>query len=80
MNNEKHEYYVFARINRGDDLMFIGSVDADSDSLAKIYANFTYDEEDWFEMFVVKKENFLPVSLSDGVMNYESRIKGAEAI
>jgi|GEM_PF-925537 len=80
MNSEKHEYYVFVRINRGDDLVFIGSVDADSDSLAKIYANFTYDEEDWFDMFVVKKENFLRVALSDGVMNYESRIKGAEAI
>lgn len=80
MNNGKHEYYVFTRINRGDDLMFIGSVDADSDNLAKIYANFTYDEENWYEMFVVRKDHFLQVPLSDGVMNYESRIKGDEAV
>lgn len=73
-----HEYYVFTRIKRGDDLIFIGSVDADSDHLAKIYASYTYDEEDWFEMFVVQKDHFLKVALSEGVMNYESRVKGAE--
>lgn len=76
----KYEYYVFTRIKRGDDLLFIGSVDAETDNLAKIYANYTYDEEDWFEMFVVKKDNFLNVLLTEGVMNYEERVKGAELI
>ncbi|NSL50540.1 hypothetical protein [Calidifontibacillus erzurumensis] len=76
----KHEYYVFTRIKRGDDLMFIGSVDAETDNLAKIYANFMYDEEDWYEMFVVRKDNFLNVQLSDGVMNYKERVQGAELI
>ncbi|MBU8908224.1 hypothetical protein [Desertibacillus haloalkaliphilus] len=80
MINQKSEYYVFTRIKRGDDLLFIGSVDADSDNLAKVYANYTYDEEDWFEMFVVKKDDFLQVKLSDGVMNYQSRVKGAEVV
>ncbi|MFC0560735.1 hypothetical protein [Halalkalibacter alkalisediminis] len=80
MNNEKQEYYVFTRIKRGDELLFIGSVDADSDNLAKVFANYTYDEEDWFEMFVVRKNHFLKVALSEGVMNYESRVKGAEVL
>lgn len=76
----RHEYYVFTRIKRGDELLFIGSVDAETDNLAKIYANFTYDEEDWFEMYVVRKDNFLNVQLSDGVMNYQERVKGAELV
>lgn len=78
MRNEEKEYYVFSRAKRGDDLMFIGSVDADTDNLAKVYANFTYDEEDWYEMFVVNKEDFLQVGLSESVMNYETRVKGAK--
>lgn len=77
---KKYEYYVFTRIKRGDDLLFIGSVDAETDNLAKIFANYTYDEEDWFEMFVVRKDNFLNVQLTEGVMNYEERVKGAELI
>jgi hypothetical protein len=76
--SKKSVYYVFTRIKRGDDLTFVGSLDADDDNLAKIYANYIYDEEDWFEMFVVQKENFLGVPLSDGAMNYESRVKGEE--
>ncbi|ARK29749.1 hypothetical protein [Halalkalibacter krulwichiae] len=80
MTNNKKEYFVFTRIKRGDELLFIGSVDADTDNLAKAYANYTYDEEDWFEMYVVQKEHFLKVALSQGVMNYESRVKGAEVL
>jgi hypothetical protein len=77
--SKKTEYFVFARINRGDDLTHIGSVVADSDNLAKLYAKYTYDEEDWFEMFVVQKENFLKIALVDQVLNYESSVLGGEA-
>lgn len=43
---EKITYDIFARINRGDNLMHIGTVEAENSELAKVYATFTYDEED----------------------------------
>ncbi|PEZ76468.1 hypothetical protein [Bacillus sp. AFS017274] len=53
------EYDVFSRINRGDDLMHIGTVEADNDELARVYARYIYDEEKWVEMFIVKRENMI---------------------
>ncbi|MET3318833.1 UNVERIFIED_ORG: 1,2-phenylacetyl-CoA epoxidase PaaB subunit [Peribacillus simplex] len=62
MNNKavkQFEYNVFSRINRGDDLMHIGTVEANSDELARVYARYIYDEEKWVEMYIVKRENMI---------------------
>ena len=59
-------YDVFARKNRGDNLYHVGYVDAFDDESAKVYAWKTYDEENWFEMCVVKREHIIPVNRDDG--------------
>ncbi|WP_336864552.1 hypothetical protein [Peribacillus frigoritolerans] len=56
---QNFEYDVFSRINRGDDLMHIGTVEANNDDLARVYASYIYDEEKWLEMFIVKRENMI---------------------
>ncbi|MBD8005861.1 hypothetical protein H9631_12310 [Bacillus sp. Sa1BUA2] len=53
--NEKLTFDIFTRIKRGDDLVQIGTVEAESPKLAKVYAVFIYDEEDWTEMCVVER-------------------------
>jgi len=53
---KKHDYLLLTRINRGDELIHVGTFKAVNDDLAKIYAQHIYDEEDWVEMFIVKKE------------------------
>lgn len=53
------KYEVFARINAGDDLISVGTLEAESDRLAKIYAHRTYDEEDWNRLVVVRQEHVL---------------------
>lgn len=55
------KYHVFTRISAGDDLMHVGTVQADSDRLARIYAHRTYDEEDWDFIGVVREENLIEV-------------------
>jgi 1,2-phenylacetyl-CoA epoxidase PaaB subunit len=57
-NEKPHafEFDVFARIKRGDDLIHIGTVKAETEELAKVYATFTYDEEDWVEMCVIRRD------------------------
>lgn len=55
------KYEVFARISAGDDLVHVGSVDAESDRLARSYAPTTYDEEDWDYMVVVRREDLIEV-------------------
>lgn len=55
------KYHVFTRTNAGDDLMHVGTVQADSDRLARIYAHRTYDEEDWDFIGVVREENLIEV-------------------
>ncbi|MFC4765865.1 hypothetical protein [Effusibacillus consociatus] len=52
---KRYEYDVFTRIKRGDDLVHVGTVEAETDELAQVYATFTYDEEDWAEMCVVRR-------------------------
>ncbi|KQU21704.1 hypothetical protein ASG65_21745 [Bacillus sp. Leaf13] len=62
MNNKavkQFEYNVLSRINRGDELMHIGTVEASSDELARVYARYIYDEEKWVEMYIVKRENMI---------------------
>lgn len=55
------KYHVFTRLNAGDDIIHVGTVQADSDRLAKLYAHETFDEEDWQLMAVVADGNLLEV-------------------
>ena len=59
-------YDVFARKDRGESLRHVGSVDAPSDDLARIHAWQTYDEEHWFEMYVVPRDSIIAVNRSHG--------------
>ncbi|GEM_PF-1222428 len=59
-------YDVFARKHRGDQLAHIGYVDALDDEMARVYAWKTYDEENWFEMCVIRRSNIIPVNRQDG--------------
>ncbi|EMA07494.1 hypothetical protein C438_03882 [Haloferax denitrificans ATCC 35960] len=56
------KYHVFTRNRSGDDMIHAGTVQADSDRLARIYAHRTYDEEDWDFMGVVREEDLLEVN------------------
>lgn len=57
------EYEVFTRAQRGDILTHIGTVEAESDELAKVYASRIYDEVNWVEMYVVKRKDMVCVRL-----------------
>ena len=59
-------YDVFARKERGEALAHIGYVDALDDETAKVYAWKTYDEQNWFEMCVVRRSAIIPVNREDG--------------
>lgn len=59
-------YDVFARKDRGDALAHIGYVDALDDATARVYAWKTYDEQNWFEMCVVRRSAIIPVNRDDG--------------
>ncbi|MFD2076172.1 hypothetical protein [Geobacillus jurassicus] len=37
----------------------IGTVEAENEELAKVYATYTYDEEDWAEMVVVDRSELV---------------------
>ncbi|MEJ2215418.1 MAG: hypothetical protein P8099_02270 [Gemmatimonadota bacterium] len=54
-------YEVFARKERGDPLRHIGNLNAQDDALAKVYAFNTYDEERWFDMWVVPRDRMVAV-------------------
>jgi 1,2-phenylacetyl-CoA epoxidase PaaB subunit len=54
-------YEVFARKSRGEALRHIGNLNAPDDELARVYAYSTYDEEKWFDMYVVPRSRFLEV-------------------
>ncbi|MFD0829905.1 hypothetical protein ACT8ZR_30465 [Neobacillus sp. M.A.Huq-85] len=71
VSNQKLEYLLFTRIKRGDDLIQVGSFQAESDELAKVYAQYIYDEEDWVEMQVVRKEAFIAVRLPEPLFEKE---------
>ncbi len=62
----EYVYDVFARKSRGDQLAHIGYVDALDDETARVYAWKTYDEENWFEMCVVRRAHIIPVNRDDG--------------
>jgi 1,2-phenylacetyl-CoA epoxidase PaaB subunit len=59
-------YEFFARKERGEPLTHIGYVDAPDDALARVYAWTTYDEQNWFEMCVVRRAAVIPVNREDG--------------
>jgi 1,2-phenylacetyl-CoA epoxidase PaaB subunit len=48
-------YEVFARKSRGEPLRHIGNLNAPDVALAKVYAFNTYDEEKWFDMRIVAR-------------------------
>lgn len=52
----QHDYLLLTRIKRGDELIHVGTFKAVNETIATIYAQHIYDEEDWVEMYVVKKE------------------------
>lgn len=58
-------YEVFARKSRGEPLHHIGSVRAPDDELAKVYAHSTYDEERWFDMWIVPQNRLVEVFNAD---------------
>ena len=49
-------YEVFARKSRGEPLRHIGNLNAPDEELARVYAFNTYDEERWFDMYVVGRD------------------------
>ncbi|RQG87959.1 hypothetical protein EA462_13940 [Natrarchaeobius halalkaliphilus] len=87
----KRTYEVLARINAGEPLQSIGSVDASSDEFAKQYAEMFYDEEDWEVLFVVDRKDILKVSgdpgheykdvggeIDDGAVGFVKRAGGTQ--
>ena len=54
-------FEVFARKSRGEPLRHIGNLNAPDAELARVYAFNTYDEEKWFDMWVVARSQFLEV-------------------
>ena len=54
-------FEVFARKARGEPLRHIGSVNAPDAALARVYAFSTYDEERWFDMYVVPRSHVVEV-------------------
>lgn len=55
------KFEVFARVNQGDDTIHIGRVTAESERLAKVYAQKTFNEEDWDRLAVVREDHLLDV-------------------
>lgn len=66
-------YEIFARINRGDNLMHIGTVEAKSDELAIAYAHFVYDEEDWTDMFAVRRDHLITIKRTEPLFDKEGK-------
>lgn len=64
---EARVYEVFTRSKRGDLLVHIGTVEAESDELAKIYAEMIYDEESWLDMCVVRRDDMKWVYEAEGL-------------
>ncbi len=66
-------YEVFARINRGDNLMHIGTIKAQNDELAAAYAHFVYDEEDWTDMFAVRRDHLVTIKRTEPLFEKEGK-------
>ena len=62
-------YEVFGRMSSEEELMHIGYVNAPGTELAKVYAHTVYNEENWIELCVVKREDIIPVYNSEDKLN-----------
>jgi 1,2-phenylacetyl-CoA epoxidase PaaB subunit len=58
-------FEVFARKSRGEPLRHIGNLNAPGVELARVYAFNTYDEERWFDMYVVERGQLAEVFTVD---------------
>ncbi|MEX0891669.1 MAG: phenylacetic acid degradation PaaB family protein [Gemmatimonadota bacterium] len=58
-------YEVFARKARGEALRHIGNLNAPDDALAAVYAFNTYDEEKWFDLWVVPRDRMIEAYNAD---------------
>lgn len=58
-------FEVFARKSRGEPLRHIGNLNAPDEELASVYAFNTYDEERWFDMYVVPRSSLREVFTVD---------------
>jgi predicted transcriptional regulator len=65
------EYDVFTQLKRGENLIHIGTVEAESVELAKVYASYVYDEEDWAGMCVVARDQINWVKKVEGLFEKE---------
>lgn len=55
-------FEVFARKDRADRFEHVGTVQAPTPELARVYAWQTYDEQKWFEMAVAPRDAFTRVN------------------
>ncbi len=62
-------YEVFGRMSSEEELMHIGYVNAPGVELAKVYAHTVYNEENWIELCVVKREDIIPVYNTEEKLN-----------
>jgi 1,2-phenylacetyl-CoA epoxidase PaaB subunit len=58
-------FEVFARKARGESIRHIGNLNASDVELARVYAFNTYDEERWFDMYVVPRDQIHEVFMAD---------------
>jgi len=68
---ELRDYDVFTRLQRGDNLIQIGSFEAPDDDIATVYAQKIYDEQDWSEMVVVRRDHLIGVRRPEGLFEKE---------
>ncbi|MDC3415172.1 hypothetical protein NC797_05990 [Aquibacillus sp. 3ASR75-11] len=61
------DYDVFTRIQRGESIIQIGSFKAPDDDIATVYAQKIYDEQDWAEMQVVRRDHIIKIKVPEGV-------------
>ena len=59
-------YEVFARKRRDDELRHVGFVNALDPELARVAASTTYDEQNWFEMYIVPRAAMVAVKIEGG--------------
>lgn len=69
--HEVREYDIFTRLQRGDDLTKIGTIEAPDDEIATVYAQKIYDEQDWSEMIVVRRDQLIEVRKPQGLFAQE---------
>jgi 1,2-phenylacetyl-CoA epoxidase PaaB subunit len=69
-------YEVFARKQRGEPLRHIGNLNAPDEELAKVYAFSKYDEERWFDMWVLPRDQFFEVFNAERTVDDRSQAGG----